>query len=1290
MFYRVSRSLSVILLALLLVSALAVAIARQFLPSVAEYRDSIENLLSEKAGFPISIERLSADWEERYPSFHIEGIKGDTRTASKALDLEFYIDRLDVKLDLIASIFQQAPIFEALSIQAFDVKLYETDGQWVHLSPQTDHRPPDLFLKQIVGLLSLQPSVLFEQGSLELNTEEGKQQRLSPLNFQLQNTKNQHHLYGHLMMALPNGKDSEVEFALESGALEADVLNTPFQAYARVGHLDESLINLKTIKMAVGVKKLDMDGELWAQINQQKIQAVQGRLHLPELTFTNETYGQLSHGYFDFNLQPLASTDFIFEVLDFSVNLNDKAVKLPYSKVVLSQENQQFVLKTAAVKRINLDQITEAFKDQPYLPEALNTALVKLSPEGRVENLSIIWPNQSDWFDFKGEADLNRVGVGDYFGAPSLHQVSGRIQFSALDGAIDLNADDFSMGFPDIFKDTWVYQKATGRISWQVDNGDPEHPPIVTVRSDLINLQNSYLSASGRFSLYLPLDRQEQTELTLLIGMKDADGRQASSYIPAAEVGVSLYEWIDGAIQGGHVNDGMLVLLAGTRHLEDRSAPSVQLYFDVNDGAVKFQPNWPEVQGSDLKVSLDGGNVAISATGGRLLNSDVNHVSVGLVAGSDNLSVQTQLEGDAADIMTLLQGPALSEQVGGGLSGWALSGHHLTDVDLMIPLNSKAKPDIKVNSQLSDGVFSSDQNRIRFAALNGGLSYSSAKGLSSDELITEFLGQPAKVKVETLAKTQTMPSITRVNMSTQIEMRSLQKWSELGLLNVAKGKSRIVGRMDLCGGSPLCNKLIVDSDLKGVELDLPSPFNKSAETSLPLQLVAQLGSDVPVWRYNLGDKLRGVSRLIPEAGRHHITFGGERPEESLETGVWIDGELDRVRFSEVQRFIDQTGLKQEGIVSSDTGLQQLSLIIGEFDLGSIQLQDLSLVVSSASNEQFSTRIGLISEQVTGQIQIPQQSSDPYQVSLKHLYLETGDDDVEKELSTDILETSSWPSVDLDVAALFLDQKPLGNWAMKIHPEANNGLAVKSIVAEMDGFRFEGTSGWEIRNQRAVSFLDSQLSGGDFGNLLEKIGYQGVLESTSTKLENKFAWLGYPWEFKSKHLDGLFKMNISKGRIVEAGNSSNILRIFGILNLNTIIRRLQLNFSDLLEKGVAFDTLQANYLLSNGVAVAQTPLILEGPSANINMTGTINIPDKSLDSKMDVVLPLTSNLPIAAVLLGAPQVAGAVFIIDKLIGDKLERVTTLKYSLKGPWEEPVVNVFKGETKTKETHGFTEGK
>lgn len=63
------------ILVLLLLVAVLVAATRQFLPSIAEYKSTIELFLSEKTGAAISIGDLSADWEGRYPVFQLRDIR---------------------------------------------------------------------------------------------------------------------------------------------------------------------------------------------------------------------------------------------------------------------------------------------------------------------------------------------------------------------------------------------------------------------------------------------------------------------------------------------------------------------------------------------------------------------------------------------------------------------------------------------------------------------------------------------------------------------------------------------------------------------------------------------------------------------------------------------------------------------------------------------------------------------------------------------------------------------------------------------------------------------------------------------------------------------------------------------------------------------------------------------------------------------------------------------------------------------------------------------------------------
>ena len=66
---------------------------------------------------------------------------------------------------------------------------------------------------------------------------------------------------------------------------------------------------------------------------------------------------------------------------------------------------------------------------------------------------------------------------------------------------------------------------------------------------------------------------------------------------------------------------------------------------------------------------------------------------------------------------------------------------------------------------------------------------------------------------------------------------------------------------------------------------------------------------------------------------------------------------------------------------------------------------------------------------------------------------------------------------------------------------------------------------------------------------------------------------------------------------------------------------------------------------------------------------------AIDAKLLVTLPVTNNLPLAALIVGAPAVGGALFIADKLLGDRVARFASVQYKVKGPWQEPEISFEK---------------
>ncbi|MDT4877002.1 hypothetical protein D3C84_589290 [compost metagenome] len=136
-----------------------------------------------------------------------------------------------------------------------------------------------------------------------------------------------------------------------------------------------------------------------------------------------------------------------------------------------------------------------------------------------------------------------------------------------------------------------------------------------------------------------------------------------------------------------------------------------------------------------------------------------------------------------------------------------------------------------------------------------------------------------------------------------------------------------------------------------------------------------------------------------------------------------------------------------------------------------------------------------------------------------------------------------------------------------------------------------------------------------------------------------------------------------------------LRVFGLLNFNSIGRRLRLDFSDLLGKGLAYDRVKGLLVGSEGRFVTREPIKLEGPSSGLELDGTMDLAADRIDAKLLVTLPVSTNLPLAALIVGAPAIGGALFVVDKLLGDKVARFASVQYKVQGSWKNPKITFDK---------------
>ena len=95
----------------------------------------------------------------------------------------------------------------------------------------------------------------------------------------------------------------------------------------------------------------------------------------------------------------------------------------------------------------------------------------------------------------------------------------------------------------------------------------------------------------------------------------------------------------------------------------------------------------------------------------------------------------------------------------------------------------------------------------------------------------------------------------------------------------------------------------------------------------------------------------------------------------------------------------------------------------------------------------------------------------------------------------------------------------------------------------------------------------------------------------------------------------------------------------------------------------------------GVFVTREPLRIEGPSTLVELDGTLDMAKDQINAQLLVSLPVSNNLPLAALIAGAPAIGGALFVVDKLLGDRVARMASVKYHVNGPWQNPQISFLK---------------
>ena len=158
------------------------------------------------------------------------------------------------------------------------------------------------------------------------------------------------------------------------------------------------------------------------------------------------------------------------------------------------------------------------------------------------------------------------------------------------------------------------------------------------------------------------------------------------------------------------------------------------------------------------------------------------------------------------------------------------------------------------------------------------------------------------------------------------------------------------------------------------------------------------------------------------------------------------------------------------------------------------------------------------------------------------------------------------------------------------------------------------------------------------------------------------------------LNGKIYLQLNNGRITHLSHETEeklgLGKLLSILSLQTIPRRLKLDFSDLSHEGYSFDIFKGNFAMRKGVVNTQDSY-LDGPVAYASMKGDLDIVHRMYDLNLSISPHITASLPIVATIAGGPIVGLAAWVANKIINQSMQKISAYSYKVSGPWDQPVV-------------------
>ena len=161
------------------------------------------------------------------------------------------------------------------------------------------------------------------------------------------------------------------------------------------------------------------------------------------------------------------------------------------------------------------------------------------------------------------------------------------------------------------------------------------------------------------------------------------------------------------------------------------------------------------------------------------------------------------------------------------------------------------------------------------------------------------------------------------------------------------------------------------------------------------------------------------------------------------------------------------------------------------------------------------------------------------------------------------------------------------------------------------------------------------------------------------------------------LGGSFTVGFESGQFLKA--DPGLAKLLGVLSLQSLPRRLALDFRDVFSEGFAFDFVRGDVVIDQGIAYTNN-LQMKGVNAAVLMDGRADIAKETQDMRVIVVPEINAGTASLIATAINPAIGLGTFLAQVLLRGALIESATQEFHVDGTWVDPRVTKVPHKTTT----------